>query len=90
MKTKKINGLVAAAFTPMKRSGSVNAEQIPVIVNFLISQGVKGIYVCGSTGEGPSLTSLERREVAEAFVKAAAKRVHIFVHVGHNSVKEAK
>jgi N-acetylneuraminate lyase len=71
---KTITGLVAAPFTPMRPDGSINLELIPAIVDKLIKNKVNGMFVCGSTGEGPSLTSAERKLVAEAFVKAAAKK----------------
>lgn len=82
--------MVAAAFTPMKEAGNINLDRVPFLAEYLVSQKVHGIYVCGSTGEGPSLTGAERKMVAEAFVKAVNKRVPVFVHVGHNSVKEAR
>src|SRR5690606_14041772 len=44
----------------------------------------------GSTGEGPSLSGSERKQLAEAFVEASAKRLKVFVHVGHNSLEEAR
>lgn len=86
----KMKGMIAATFTPMNESGEINPEKIPAMVDRLIDQGIKGIFVCGSTGEGPSLTSAERRLVAETFVKAVAKRIAVFVHVGHNSICEAR
>jgi N-acetylneuraminate lyase len=87
---KKIEGLIAAAFTPFHKDGSLNNEMIPVVVDKLVNDGVKGIFVCGSNGEGPNMTSDERMKVLEEFVKAANKRLQIIVHVGHSSIAEAK
>jgi N-acetylneuraminate lyase len=87
---KKIEGMVAAVYTPMNESGSLNLKVVPDIVNRLIRQEVKGIFVCGTTGEGTSLSSEERKILAEAFVTAAGKRILVLVHVGHNSIIEAK
>lgn len=87
---KKMEGMVAAAHTPMNKSGSLNLNVVPDIVNRLIRQKVKGVFVCGTTGEGTSLTSKERKILAEAFVKASGKRIPVLVHVGHNSIAEAK
>jgi N-acetylneuraminate lyase len=44
----------------------------------------------GSTGEGVSLSSQERRAVAEAYIQAAQGRLTTVVQVGHNSLAEAK
>jgi N-acetylneuraminate lyase len=87
---KKIEGLIAAAFTPFNEDGSLNKPMIPVLVDKLVADGVKGIFCCGSNGEGPNMTTDERMEVAEEFVKAARKRLLVIVHVGHSSIAEAK
>lgn len=88
--SKKIEGLIAAAFTPFYEDGSINKEMIPVLVNKLVKEGVKGIFVCGSNGEGPNMTLEERKLVAEEFVKAAAGRLLIIVHVGHSCIADAR
>lgn len=90
MKFKKLNGLVAATYTPLHDDGSLNTEEIPSMVDRLLSNGVTGLYVCGSTGEGMSLSGDDRRTVAEAYVKATAGRVPVIVQVGHNSLDEAR
>lgn len=86
----KIEGLIAAAFTPFHEDGSLNLKLVPALVDKLYADGVKGIFVCGSNGEGPNMTTEERMKVAEAFVKAAGRRLLIIVHVGHNSIAESK
>ncbi len=87
---KKLTGLIAATFTPMHPDGSVNLAPVPAMVDRLAGQGVKGLYVCGSTGEGPSLTTGERERVAEAFAAAAAGRMPVVVQVGCNCVEDAR
>lgn len=84
-----IQGLIAATFTPLKPDGKLNLAAVEPVVEHLLSTGVEGLYVCGSTGEGPSLSSEERKRVAEAYVEAAAGRVPVIVQVGHNSLAEA-
>ena len=86
----RLNGLIAAAITPMHSDGSVDFESIATIANRLIDRGVKGLYVCGSTGEGVSLSSGERKDVAAEYVRATASRVPVIVQVGHNSLTEAQ
>lgn len=87
--TSRHQGLIAAALTPMSPDGSINEAVVAPMVDQLISEGVRGLYVCGSTGEGVSLTTAERKLVAEAFVSAAAGRIPVFVQVGHNSLRDA-
>ena len=86
----RLTGLIAATFTPMHPDGSVNLAPVPAMVEGLLRNGITALYVCGSTGEGPSLTTEERERVAEAFVAAAAGRLPVMVQVGHNSVEDAR
>ncbi len=86
----QLTGLIAAPFTPLRADGSLHLQQIAVLVEHLVARQVKGVFIGGSNGEGPSLTLEERMQVAEAFVDAADKRLFTFVHVGHNSLSEAR
>ena len=85
-----ITGLVPAVFTPLKADGSLNLDMVAPIVEHLIVDGVAAIYVCGSTGEGSSLTSEERKTVAAAYIQAASGRIPVIVQVGHNSLRKAR
>src|SRR5690606_41856105 len=76
-------------FTPYHPGGAIETGGMPAMEDILVNNGVKGIWICGCTVEGPSLTGSERKELAEAFVAAAAKRLKVFVHVGHNSLEDA-
>jgi N-acetylneuraminate lyase len=85
----RIKGIIPAVFTPLTDEGEVDIKQIKPFSEFLIKDGVSAIYVCGSTGEGPLLTTPERQTAAKAFIEAVAGRVPVIVQVGHNSIKEA-
>lgn len=86
----KVNGLIAATFAFFHSDGSINLSPIKETVERLIDEGLKGVFVCGSNGEGPNLTIEERMMIAEEYVKVANKRILIFVHVGHTSIHESK
>ena len=85
----RLQGLIAATFTPMTSDAAIDLARIGPMVDRLFEQGVAGLYVVGSTGEGPSLTSAERRNLATVLVQAAAGRLPVVVQVGHNSLAEA-
>ena len=85
-----ITGLVPATFTPFHADGSLNLGLVEPLVEHLIRDGVTGLYVCGSTGEGISLTREERMATSAAFVAATRKRIPVVVQVGHNSIAEAR
>lgn len=85
-----LSGLIAATLTPLRPCGALDLGVIPGMIDHLERQNIRGIYVCGSTGEGLSLTVQERCDLAEAFIGAARGRMTTIVHVGHNSLYEAK
>lgn len=84
----RIKGLVAAAFSPLNANdGSLNLDIIPDYAAFLAKNGVVGVFINGSSGEGFSFTTEERMKIAEAWVQAApATGLKILVHCSHHSI----
>ena len=62
-----LSGLIAAPFTPMNPDGSLNTSLIPKYYQFLKQNKVTGAFICGSTGEGVSLTMQEKKDTAKAW-----------------------
>ncbi|XP_048338450.1 N-acetylneuraminate lyase [Sphaerodactylus townsendi] len=89
---KKLQGLVAATITPMTQNGEINLSVIGQYVDYLTNeQGVKNVFVNGTTGEGLSLSVPERKLLAEEWVtKGKDKLDHVIIHVGALSLPEAK
>ncbi|QDS89250.1 N-acetylneuraminate lyase [Rosistilla ulvae] len=90
LKTAPLQGLVAATFTPLASDRTLDTAAIPAMVDHLVDDKIAGLYVLGSTGEGPSLTQSERCTVAEAFVQSAAGRLPVIVQVGCESLSSAR
>lgn len=67
MKTGKLEGLVAAPFTPMHPNGSLHPEVVPAYYELLVRNGITGAFINGSTGEGVSQTMEEKKLIAEAW-----------------------
>ena len=86
----KLTGLVAAPFTPFAPNGDLALHVVPRQARTLSANGVIGAFVCGTTGEGASMTSDERHRVTEAWITARPAGLNIIVHVGHLSVGEAR
>src|SRR6185437_2991480 len=85
----RISGLIAAPHTPMHADGTINFHIIEEQVRVLVEGGVSGAFVCGTTGEGLSLTTDERKQMLERWVGAAAGHLPVIAHVGHTSVADA-
>jgi N-acetylneuraminate lyase len=90
MKTNSDFGLIAAPLTPFHADGSLNLDPVPAYARWLHQQGVSGAFVCGTTGEGVSLTMAERLQVAEHWVRAAPAGLRVIVHVGHNALADCR
>lgn len=86
----RLTGLVAAPYTPFHADGNLNAGVIPAYADMLLESGVSGVFVCGSTGEGHSLSISERIAVTDAWLAAAKGRFPVVVHVGHNCQSDAR
>lgn len=85
----RLEGLIAATFTPFDATGKINVSAIPPMVERLVANKISGIYVCGSTGEGHSLTVEERKTVSEQFIASTAGRMKTIINVGHNCLDDA-
>lgn len=87
---ERINGLIAAAFTPMNEDESINLKRVEPLYNYYKQNGIKGVFLNGSTGEGLSLTYNERLHLCEEWGKIVDDDFKLIVHIGSNSLKEAK
>lgn len=86
----RLQGLVAATHTPLNTDGSLRLELVDKQALVLQKQGVLGVFIAGSTGEGVSLTSHERMALAESWSRSAQPHgLKLVVHVGHTSSAEA-
>ncbi len=90
MEFEKIQGLIDAPFTPFDAEGNLNLAPIPAYAAMLQKNGLKGVFVNGSSGEGYMLTTDERKALAEAWVKAAPESFKVIVHVGSCCVRDSK
>jgi N-acetylneuraminate lyase len=82
--------LIAAPFTPMNNKGDLQLDIIPAYAKHLIEAGISGSFVCGTTGEGVSLTVDERKRILETWSKAAGTDLSIICHVGGNNLRECQ
>jgi len=81
--------LIAAPHTPFAPNGDLNLDAVAQQVALLRADGVHGMLIAGSTGEGSSLSGTERRNLAERWAKECGD-LQLWVHVGHNSPREAR
>ncbi|WP_269522576.1 dihydrodipicolinate synthase family protein [Coraliomargarita parva] len=81
----------AAPFTPFSSDGiEVCYKTIERQAQHLIENGVEGAFICGTTGEGFSLSTDERKKIAETWVKGFGSQIKVIVHVGHNCLEKSQ
>jgi N-acetylneuraminate lyase len=85
-----LTGLIAAPYTAFQPDGSLNLALIEKQAASLISNGVAGAFVCGTTGEGVSLTISERMQLAQRWQEVAGADLRVIVHVGHNCLADSR
>lgn len=78
----KFRGIYIPLITTFTEDGEVDFKIVGELTEFEINAGVHGLFVLGSTGMGPVMTTKQRIETAEFVVKQVKGRVPIIMHVG--------
>lgn len=86
---EKIIGLIDAPFTPFHQNGDVNLEPIAAYAAMLQKNGLQGVFINGSSGEGYMLTTDERKALTERWVSVAPKGFKVIVHVGSCCLRDS-
>jgi len=76
-----------AAVTPFEESGKVDAAGVARLLAYFQAEGATGVVVGGTTGEGPSLTSFEKRDLVRLAVETA-NGLPIWLAVATTSLEE--
>ncbi len=86
----RFRGPFAAMVTPFSDDGAqVSEPRLAAYCEFLIAQGIGGLFAFGTTGEWPLLSEEERVGGARALVRQAAGRVPVIVHAGAHGTAQA-
>ncbi len=88
-KFDKIKGLIVAPFTPFDKKGEVDLNPIAAYAAMLQNNGLIGVFINGSSGEGYMLTVEERLKLAEKWIEVAPEGFKVIVHVGATCIKDS-
>ena len=83
----KFRGIFIPLITPFHDDGEVDFEALSEVTEFMIERGVNGLFVLGSTGMGPVMTTEQRIAAAEFVVKQVRRRLPVIMHVGTADVQ---
>lgn len=81
---KRLRGVGTALVTPFTKKGDIDFEALERVVEFSIDGGVDFLVVLGTTGESPTLSSEEKREVCAAVARFNRGRLPLVMGMGGN------
>lgn len=84
---KDFNGIWSAMCTPLNNDRTVDLEAIPRLIEHQLKLGVRGLFIAGTSGEGPWLPDNERFVLARAVVQAVKGRIPVSIQVTDNSAE---
>ncbi len=88
MKKTIFEGAATALVTPLTQEG-VDYNAFGKLIDWQIESGIDALVICGTTGEGSTLTDEEHREAIRFAVERANKRVPIIAGTGSNDTDYA-
>jgi N-acetylneuraminate lyase len=87
----KLHELVVATHSPFHADGSLAPEVVAIQAAFLKTNGIKTVFITGSTGESHSVTAAEKIQLYNAWgVAGKANGLSVIAHVGGNSIEDSK
>jgi 4-hydroxy-tetrahydrodipicolinate synthase len=87
---RPLRGIIPPLATPLRDEERLDHAGLERLVDHVLAGGVHGLFLLGSTGEGPSLGYDLRREVVERVSEQVAGRVPLLVGITDTSFLEAR
>lgn len=84
----RLKGVIPAILTPFDEDYEIDERAFEELCDYLIDKKVGGLFVAGTTGEGPLLSLEERARLFKIAVRVSKGRVPIIAHVGSISFRE--
>lgn len=86
----KFKGIIPAIITPFNQDGSLFKEGLRNEVDYLYKKGFENLFICGSYGAFPLMTTEERKQVVEAIIPISKLGgIKSIVHIGSTSTRTA-
>lgn len=83
-----IKGSVVALVTPFLENKKINYQKLKELIDFHLNNNTDGILLFGTTGEGSTLSLIEKYYIARYVINYVKNRVPIILNVGSNSTSE--
>lgn len=86
---EKYKAIIPAFYACYDEEGNISPERTRKLVKHFINKGVKGLYVCGSSGECIYQSKEERKLILENVMEEAKGKLTIIAHVASNNTKDS-
>lgn len=87
---EKYKGIIPAFYACYDKAGNISPEGVRELTRFFVKKGVKGVYVCGSSGECIYQSVEERKLVLENVMAEAAGKLTVIAHVACNNTRDSR
>ena len=84
-----LTGIIPPMITPLRSRDELDAAGLERLVEHIVAGGVSGLFLLGTTGEGPGLSYRLRRELIERVCKQVKRRVQVLVGITDTSFVES-
>ena len=86
---EKYQGIIPAFYACYDDEGRASGDRARDLVRHMKAKGVKGLYVCGSSGECIYQSKEERKQILEAVMEEAGGELTIIAHVACNNTQDS-
>lgn len=84
-----LRGIIPPMLTPLSDRDTLDAAGLERLIEHILAGGVHGLFILGTTGEGPSLSYRLRCELIERVCEQVAGRVPVLVGISDTSLVES-
>lgn len=84
-----IKGIIPPVITPLQSQNELDIEGLERLLEHILSGSVHGLFILGTTGEGPSLSYDLRYELTERVCSQVDERVPVLVGITDTSFTES-
>ncbi len=88
-KPRPLRGIIPPMVTPLDESGELDRRGLEKLIEHLIHGGVHGLFILGTTGEGPALTYALRRKLIQRTCDQVGGRIPVLVNITDTAHEEA-
>ena len=89
MTTPRYHGIIPPMVTPLTARDTLDVAGLERLIEHILAGGVHGLFILGTTGEGPSLSYRLRRELIERTCRQVRDRVPVLVGITDTAFQES-